>query len=56
MSPLPLVEATCGPHQFHCEISGECINGNLVCNGLSDCIDSSDEELNSCSEYHYCVH
>ena len=51
MSPLPPVDATCGPHQFHCEVSGECINGNLVCNAFNDCADGSDEELSSCSKY-----
>lgn len=44
------VEATCGPHQFHCMVSGRCIDGNLVCNGVSDCRDGTDEQLSSCGE------
>lgn len=33
---------TCAPHQFQCG-SQECLDPNLVCNGMTNCADGSDE-------------
>lgn len=48
----PTVEPTCGPYHFYCTVVVECIDDELVCNGVSDCKDGTDEELLSCGEHY----
>ena len=44
--------STGGPYHFYCTVVAECIDDELVCNGVSDCKDGTDEELLSCGEYY----
>ena len=39
---LLLEYPTCGPESYTC-FSGQCIDQNLVCDGIRDCFDSTDE-------------
>lgn len=44
---------TCLPHQFQCGGSQQCLDPALVCNGITNCADGSDEGGScqmSCSE------
>ena len=47
--PLTL-EVECQTSQFRCWDRQECITMEAVCNGTSECTDSSDEELPICGE------
>lgn len=44
-----IVVFECTPEEFKCIMGGKCINSALVCDGLPDCIDMSDEF--HCGEY-----
>ena len=37
------------PGDVKCRDDGSCIHSDMICNGISDCIDGSDEE--NCSKY-----
>ena len=41
-------EITCPQYEFKCFDSKKCIEKNRVCDGTSDCLDSSDEGSIAC--------
>jgi hypothetical protein len=41
--------------EFHCK-SGKCIDDTLVCDGIKDCDDGSDETFEQCSNFRYFHH
>lgn len=47
------LEIKCPPYQFKCFDSKSCIDKSKVCDGKSDCIDTSDEGSIACCKYYH---
>ena len=45
------VRHLCGPGEFTCLETGQCINAKYVCDNYTNCVDSSDESQQLCCEY-----